>query len=67
MVLHNPKRPLLDRGCESGCERPLLDGPFFQLRIVYIYIYIYMYIHTQNSIFGGSVLERFLDRFFNDF
>ena len=28
---------------------------------------IYIYIYTQNSIFGGSVLERFLDRFFNDF
>ena len=30
-------------------------------------VYIYIYIYTQNSIFGGSVLERFLDRFFNDF
>ena len=28
---------------------------------------IYIYIHTQNSIFGRSVLDRFLDRFLNDF
>ena len=30
-------------------------------------IYIYIYIYTQNSIFGGSVLERFLDRFWRGF
>ena len=32
-----------------------------------LYIDMYIYIHTQNSLFGGSVLEKFLDRFFNDF
>ena len=28
-----------------------------------LYIYIYIYIYTQNSIFGGSEKDRFLDRF----
>ena len=28
---------------------------------------LYIYIYTQNSLFGGSEKERFLDRFFNDF
>ena len=31
------------------------------------YIYIYIYIYTQNSIFGESILERSLDRFWRGF
>ena len=30
-------------------------------------LYIYIYIYTQNSLFGGSVLERFLERFWKGF
>ena len=32
-----------------------------------LYIYIYIYTHTQNSIFGRSEKDRFLDGFWKSF